>query len=189
MSDSDPLFTQHEHALEKAYEVCPDCGCELTIKHSKAGAFWGCSGYPNCKYTRPVVEQERVEDKELPGTECPECGHTLAVKQGRYGMFIGCTNFPQCHHIEDDRQQTGVVSEHVNCPSCQRGQLEEKTSRYGKTFYACSSYPKCKYLVNFTPVAETCPQCQWPIMLKRQMASGEVLVCPQKKCGCKVKVA
>ena len=95
MSESDkPLFTHHEHALEKEYQVCPECGSELTIKHGKSGAFLGCVNYPNCQYTRAVVEHERVEDKVLPGSECPLCSHELAVKQGRYGMFIGCSNFP-----------------------------------------------------------------------------------------------
>ena len=62
MSNSkDPLFNKHEHALEKDYEVCPECGSELAIKNSKAGAFLGCVSYPNCKYTRSVVEQEKFE--------------------------------------------------------------------------------------------------------------------------------
>ena len=189
MSDSDqPLFKKHEHALEKAYEVCPECGSELTIKHSKSGAFWGCNSYPSCSYTRAVVEQQKVEDKVLVGSACPECGQELAVKQGRYGMFIGCSNFPQCHHIEDNQHQSEEKEQvSVACPSCATGKLQEKTSRFGKTFYSCDQYPKCKYVVNFEPVEATCPECHWPLMLKRQMASGEVHVCPQKKCGCKVK--
>ena len=92
MSNSEkPLFSHHEHALEKPSEACPECNSELTIKHGKSGPFFGCVSYPNCKYTRPVVEHERVEEKVLAGSECPECGCELAVKQGRYGMFIGCS--------------------------------------------------------------------------------------------------
>jgi len=176
----DPLFSQHEHALEKAYEVCPECGSELVIKNSKAGAFFGCASYPNCKYTRPVVEHERVEDKVLSGTECPECGHELAVKQGRYGMFIGCSNFPECHHIEHEQHEEveGVV-----CPSCKKNHLIERQSRFGKTFYACEGYPKCKFAVNHQPVAGQCQQCGFPLLLKRDMAAGEKLQCAQKKCG------
>lgn len=185
MSSSDkPLFTQHEHALEHAYEDCPECGGKLTLKNSKSGPFIGCTQYPSCDYTRPLVEHTQVEDQVLPGTECPECGSELAVKQGRYGMFIGCTNFPQCHHIEHEEPQ---AQSEVDCPSCGKGKLQERQSRYGKTFYACDSYPKCKYAVNHLPVEETCPDCGWPIMVKRSMASGEVLMCPQKKCGCKIK--
>jgi putative DNA topoisomerase len=186
MSDSEqPLFTKHEHALEKADEPCPECGSELTIKHGKSGAFFGCASYPNCQYIRPVVEHERVEDKILPGSQCPKCQHPLAVKQGRYGMFIGCTNFPDCDHIEGNNQKDDAG---VACPSCKKGELFEKSNRFGKTFYACDQYPKCKYVINYPPVAEACPDCRWPIMVKRTMASGEAHVCPQKKCGCKIKI-
>ncbi|MCP4325875.1 MAG: hypothetical protein GY787_29385 [Alteromonadales bacterium] len=184
MSKSDTLlFTRHEHALEKAYEICPDCGSELTIKHSKKGAFWGCEKYPACQYARAIVEHERVEDTVLAGSECRLCGHSLAVKQGRYGMFIGCTNYPQCHHIEESQSHHSID---VNCPQCNShgriGQLEEKTNRFGKTFFSCDQYPKCKYVLNNQPIQKSCPLCHWTVLTKRTMASGDVFTCPQKKC-------
>ena len=180
MANDDSLFSRHEHALEKEYEVCPKCGSELVIKNSKAGAFFGCSSYPTCKYTRPVHEHEKMDAQVLPGSECPECGHELAVKQGRYGMFIGCTNFPECHHIEHDEPET---TESVDCPSCKKGKLIERQSRYGKTFYACDAYTKCKHAVNHPPVTGECKACGYPLLLKRQMAAGEKLQCADKKCS------
>jgi len=179
------IFQHHEHALEKAYETCPKCGGELSIKHGKSGAFLGCNNYPSCDYTRPVVEHEKVEDQILPGTHCPLCDSTLAVKQGRYGMFIGCTNFPECEHIEDTNQHDDID---VSCPSCNKGKLLEKTNRYGKTFYSCDQYPSCKYVINNQPINETCPECNWPILVTRKMASGDVAMCPQKKCSYKRKL-
>jgi len=182
------LFSHREHALEKAYETCPDCGAELTIKQGKAGAFLSCSSYPSCRYTRSVNDQERVEDTVLPGSECPLCHAALAVKQGRYGMFIGCTNYPQCHHIEEEQVHEDVD---VVCPSCKSkghsGKLQEKSNRFGKTFFSCDQYPKCKYVLNYQPVAQECPQCQWPVLIKRTMASGDFLSCPQKRCDYKKK--
>lgn len=175
-----PLFSRHEHALEKAYEVCPECGSELTIKRGKSGAFFSCSNYPNCNYTRSVVEHERVEDTILPGSECPLCGQELAVKQGRYGMFIGCSNFPDCNHIEHEAQDT---LKDVACPSCKGGLLQEKTSRFGKKFYSCDGYPKCKFVVNYEPVSGTCEKCQFPLLLKRNMAAGVKYQCADKKCS------
>ena len=181
VSDNDkPLFSLHEHALEHEFEVCPKCGSELSIKNGKSGPFIGCDNYPNCDYTRPVVEHERVEDKVLPGTECPECGNELAVKQGRYGMFIGCTNYPACHHIEHEVSESTVD---VTCPQCKKGHLKEKQSRYGKTFYACDAYPKCKYAVNHEPLAGSCEKCGYALLLKRNMASGEKQQCANKKCS------
>jgi len=189
MSKSDkPIFTHHEHALEKAYQVCPDCGSELTIKHGKSGPFLGCANYPTCQYTRAVVEHERIEDNVLAGSECPLCRNPLAVKQGRYGMFIGCTSYPDCHHIEESQSHEDVG---VACPSCQTkgavGQLKEKSNRFGKTFYSCDQYPQCKYVLNNEPVSQCCPECEWPVLIKRTMASGIVISCPQKKCSFKSK--
>lgn len=178
--DSKKLFSQHEHALEKAFEVCPECGCELTVKNSKAGTFIGCSSYPTCHYTRPVVEQEKFEQQLLPGTECPKCANQLAVKQGRYGMFIGCSNFPLCQHIEHEEQESLVD---VVCPACKTGHLSEKQSRYGKTFYPCDNYPKCKFVVNHAPEAGVCQKCGFELLLKRNMAAGEKRQCANKKCS------
>ena len=101
-------------------------------------------------------------------------------------MFIGCTNFPDCDHIEGNQQQ-GDEGITCACPSCKKGELHEKSNRFGKTFYSCDQYPKCKYVLNHPPVDEVCPECHWPIMIKRNMASGEVHICPQKKCGHKIK--
>lgn len=174
------LFSHHEHALEKAYEICPECGSELTIKRGKAGAFFSCSNYPNCQYTRSVIEHERIEDTVLPGSECPLCGEELAVKQGRYGMFIGCTNFPDCNHIEHEAQEQ--LSD-VACPHCKAGKLQEKTSRFGKKFYSCDAYPKCKFVVNHEPVTGVCEKCNFPLLLKRHMSAGIKYQCADKKCS------
>lgn len=179
------IFSHREHALENSHEACPSCGDQLSIKHGKSGPFLGCNSYPTCEYTRPVVEHEKVEDTILPGTECPLCGSELAVKQGRYGMFIGCTNFPACEHIEDTNQKDDLD---ISCPSCNTGKLFEKTNRYGKTFYSCDQYPSCKYVINYPPVNESCPDCGWSILVTRKMASGDVVMCPQKKCSYKRKV-
>ncbi|WP_371375547.1 topoisomerase DNA-binding C4 zinc finger domain-containing protein [Thalassotalea aquiviva] len=178
--NNDPLFKQHEHALEKEYGICPDCGSELQIKNSKAGAFIGCANYPSCTYSRPLVEHEKFEGQVLANTECPDCGNELAVKQGRYGMFIGCTNFPECHFIDHDEAQ---ALEDVCCPKCATGHLVEKHNRFGKTFFACTNYPKCKFVVNHPPVAGQCEKCGFTLLLRRQMAAGEKDQCADKKCA------
>ncbi len=187
MSNShSPLFSRHEHALEKADKACPNCGAALLIKHGKSGAFWGCANYPHCDFTAQIVEHEKVEDKILPGSECPLCKNVLAVKQGRFGMFIACSHYPQCPYIDDSNKQEALD---VPCPQCQqkgdKGKLIEKTNRFGKVFFSCNNYPQCKYVLNYPPVAQACPICSWPILIKRQMAQGEVLVCPEKKCNYK----
>ncbi len=36
----------------KQVKVCPQCGSPLKLRSGKYGDFWGCTGYPNCKYTQ-----------------------------------------------------------------------------------------------------------------------------------------
>ncbi|AWB66457.1 hypothetical protein C2869_08465 [Saccharobesus litoralis] len=188
MSDDTPLFNAKQQALEKAYQTCPNCGQHLVMKNGKAGAFIGCSQYPTCSYTRALhPEHDDFEAKEIPGSQCPKCASPLAIKNGRYGMFIGCTNFPACHHIEHEHDP--VNEKHVPCPKCVGGELKHRTSRYGKSFYACDQYPKCKYLVNFKPVAQSCPDCAWPILVEKSTRGVKRLVCPQKGCQYKQDIA
>ncbi|MCM2678059.1 DNA topoisomerase family protein [Echinimonas agarilytica] len=174
------LFTQHEHALEQDHGECPQCAHQLVLKHSKRGPFVGCSHYPECDYTQPLHASDTAIKQVLEGTECPECSLPLALKQGRYGLFVGCTGFPECHHTEqlDETPDTECI-----CPVCHEGHLIERKSRFGKTFYACNSYPKCQFAVNHKPKEGTCEECGFDLLMERKMAAGQKLQCADKKCG------
>ncbi|WP_299007076.1 topoisomerase DNA-binding C4 zinc finger domain-containing protein [uncultured Shewanella sp.] len=164
----------------KEQEACPLCHGALVIKNSKRGGFLGCEHYPSCDYTRPLVQTSQIEAQVIKGSQCPDCGHELAVKSGRFGLFIGCTQYPKCHYIEKHSQDEG--NELVHCPICEQGQLEHKTSRFGKSFYACSDYPQCKFIVNYRPVAQSCPECGFAILVERKGAAGLRVECPKKSC-------
>jgi len=77
---------------------------------------------------------------------CPECGKPMVVKWGRRGRFISCTGFPDCKHAE-------AFTTGVKCPTegC-TGELVERRSHRGATFYGCSRYPECKFIANKLPV-------------------------------------
>lgn len=177
------LFSAHEHALEREYEVCPQCGSELVVRHGKNGPFLGCASYPACDYIRSLVEHDTQTIKVLDDSPCPECNKPLAVKNGRFGMFIGCTGFPDCHHVVHQQEQ--VEEPLPACPSCSKGQLAKRSNKSGKTFYSCNAYPKCKYILNFKPVAQTCPNCGWSVLIEKNTSKGIQLQCPQKLCGYK----
>jgi DNA topoisomerase-1 len=165
-------------------EKCPKCNKDLSIRLGKRGRFIGCTAYPECDYTRNL--QEDRETSLLPpevveGRTCPKCDSELVVKQGRFGKFIGCSQYPKCKFIEsfDKPEDTAVT-----CPTCHKGSLVKRKSRYGTFFYPCNQYPDCKYAVNNLPVAETCPKCQWPILtIKTTKRRGTEKACPQKECG------
>lgn len=176
MNDSQRrLFTAQQNPIDS----CPECGADTVIRHSKSGPFIGCSQYPNCQFTRPLNDHQVHTVKLLDNPSCPQCQAQLAVKNGRFGMFIGCTNFPECNYIANmnAEQDTGVT-----CPKCTQGQLLQRSNRYGKTFFACNAYPKCKYTVKLKPVARRCPQCDWPILVEKKTATGVSWQCPQKSC-------
>ena len=174
---------------ERIEEACPKCGGPLAIRLGRNGRFIGCTQYPECDYTRDLDpnNSERNAPEIIEGRACPLCGSTLEIKHGRYGKFIGCSAYPKCKHIEplDKPEDTGVT-----CPKCGQGTLQKKKSRRGKLFYSCSTYPKCDYAVWDTPLAESCPQCNWPVLtLKVTKSQGAMKVCPQKDCGYREPVA
>ena len=76
--------------------ACPSCdNGELSLKLGRHGAFIGCSNYPDCKHTRPLVVPNGENDgaaltdngpKEL-GLE-PESGFAVSLRRGPYGYYI-----------------------------------------------------------------------------------------------------
>ncbi|MCU4675881.1 topoisomerase DNA-binding C4 zinc finger domain-containing protein [Catenovulum sp. 2E275] len=186
MSDKTPeLFSNKAHALDKEFHTCPECGGELVFRSGKKGPFLGCSQYPSCDYIKPLYQEQAETNKIIEGSECPKCQHELAVKHGRYGIFIGCTNFPACDFVDHtDQEQTQNTN--IQCPKCNKGELTQRQNRFGKLFYACSAYPDCNYALNFKPVAHSCPECDWPVMMEKTLRGQSKLVCPQKKCGHKI---
>jgi DNA topoisomerase I len=169
---------------EKINEKCPDCGKPLSIRLGKRDRFIGCTGYPDCTYTRALEEhpEEAQQDAELvEGRTCPDCGGNLKIKHGRYGKFIGCGNYPKCKHIESLKKPAGTG---VECPECKQGTIVKRQSRRGRVFFSCSRYPDCKYAIWNEPIAQACPKCAWPILtIKKTKKRGTELVCPRQTCG------
>jgi DNA topoisomerase-1 len=160
-------------------EKCPKCESHLQTKLGRSGKFIGCSGYPDCDYTRNVDEDDS-EPEIIEGRSCPECESDLIVKRSRYGKFIGCTGYPECKHTEplEKPEDTGV-----ECPQCHQGSLLKRKSRRGKIFYSCDRYPDCEYAIWNAPLAEPCPTCCWPITsIKTTKRKGTERVCPQAEC-------
>lgn len=184
VDEKEESVSRREVTTESLDESCPKCGKPLTIRLGRRGRFVGCSGYPDCDYTRSLdsdAEQDSAAPEVVEGRSCPKCGSDLIIRSGRYGKFIGCSNYPNCKYIEplEKPKDTGV-----SCPECGKGTLTERKSRYGKIFYSCSTYPDCKYAVWNPPLAEPCPQCNWPILtLKTTKRRGTEKVCPRKECG------
>lgn len=161
---------------------CEKCGQKLMIKWGRFGRFLACSGYPECKNTKEFVEAEgeiKVVAKETEtDIDCVKCGLKLVMKKGRFGRFLACSGYPECQHTEP-------ISIGVACPEAGcGGDLTEKRSRKGKTFYSCSRYPDCKFALWDRPVDRPCPKCKDPFLVEKyDRNKGTKVLCRQKACG------
>ncbi len=70
--------------------VCEKCGRKMVEKSSRYGKFLACPGYPECKNTKPMPEDEVKQP-------CPKCGGKLIKRTSKKGKkFYGCSNYPNC---------------------------------------------------------------------------------------------
>lgn len=164
-----------EKTVEKHVEVldekCPKCSNGLIIKFGRFGKFVACSTYPECKFTRPMPEEQKLIE-ENSGEICEKCSKPMVVKFGRFGSFLGCTGYPDCKGIKKILKTTGVA-----CPKCSEGELVEKKSKRG-TFYSCSKYPECKFILPTKPTGEKCPTCGSLLIF----AKDGMVKCSSKEC-------
>src|SRR5438128_4435810 len=79
-----------EKAGEPTGEACPECGEELLKRRGRFGPFIACSAYPECRYTRNLNGEGKVED-ETTNETCATCGRPMVIKHGRFGKFIACS--------------------------------------------------------------------------------------------------
>jgi len=158
---------------EKTDEKCDKCGNPMIIKTGRFGRFLACTAYPECKSTKPLGEDGEPEEVEITNEKCEKCGAPMQFKHGRFGKFLGCTKYPECKGIKNIEKGTGVT-----CPECGKGEIIEKKSKKGRTFYACNQYPKCKTAFFAKPVGQTCPEC------KSQLVYGpkDTYKCSSKEC-------
>jgi DNA topoisomerase-1 len=88
------------------------------------------------------------------GRNCPKCGKELVIRYGRYGKFISCSGFPECRYTEPWLEKIGVT-----CPQ-DGGDIVERKTRKGRTFFGCNNYPECDFTSWKRPIPQPCPNCQ-----------------------------
>ncbi|MFL6452296.1 MAG: type I DNA topoisomerase [Bryobacteraceae bacterium] len=154
-------------------EYCENCGRPMVLKKGRFGQFYACSGYPDCKTTKQIGGEQRkdvaLEDK------CPQCDSNLVQKFGRYGEFVACSNYPKCKYV---RQKTIGVP----CPNCSEGEVVERRSKRGTTFYGCNRYPDCDFVAWGKPIPEKCPECGNSYLIEKYLKAGPVAQCPNTEC-------
>lgn len=159
---------------QDAEEYCENCGRTMVLKKGRFGTFFACTGYPDCKTTKPVGGEQKKADQPL-DEKCPQCSNNLVTKHGRFGEFTACSNYPACKYV---KQKTIGVK----CPDCSEGEISERRSKRGKTFYGCTRYPDCNFVAWAKPVDEKCPECGGAYMVEKYLKAGPVLQCPNNEC-------
>lgn len=108
--------------------LCDICQRPMLIKSGRFGDFMACSGFPECKNTKPILKSV--------GVKCPECGNDIVRRRGKSGKtFYGCSNYPKC--------KVSFWYKPVNkrCPKCNSLLVEKHLKN---TKLACSN-DKCDY--------------------------------------------
>ncbi len=95
-------------------EVCEKCGKPMVIKYGRYGRFMACSGYPECKNVKKIVNET--------GASCPKCGGKIIERKSKKGrVFYGCSEYPKCDFVSWDPPSK------ENCPVCGKVLLQKKT--------------------------------------------------------------
>jgi DNA topoisomerase I len=161
-------------------ETCEQCGKPMVVKWGRNGRFIACTGFPACRNTRelenggtPAAPLEPVD------IACSECGKPMVRKRGRFGDFLACSGYPECKATRS--VPTGIACPKEGCT----GELVERRTKTGRTFYGCSEYKAkgCDFVVWGVPVKETCPECGALFLIAaKKRGGGRELKCAATGC-------
>jgi len=118
-----------EMPVEVSDVVCEICGRNMVIKNGRFGRFLACPGFPECKNTKPFLEEA--------GVKCPKCsGKVIYRKTKRNRKYLGCENYPKCDFMTWD------MPSDRSCPKC--SSFVTQKSKGNIITYKCAN-PDCDY--------------------------------------------
>lgn len=105
---------------EVSDEICEKCGKPMVYKLGRFGKFLACSGFPDCRNTKPIV-------KDI-GVTCPKCkeGHVVERRSKKGRIFYGCDRYPECDFVSWDKPSPKP------CPKCGSLLVEKRNKQGGK---------------------------------------------------------
>lgn len=143
--------------------------------HDVVASFY--SGFSNLLSKADASALTMKEPPQETDIVCEKCGHKMLIREGKFGKFLACSNFPKCKNTKPLEKETKKVGK---CPECGSDMVERK-SKKGKTFYACTAYPDCKFMSWDVTTGEKCPKCHSPLVKK-----GKNIKCSNNECDYKV---
>lgn len=122
---------------QESDEKCPQCGRNLVYKDGRYGRFLACPGFPECRFTKPLIEELDVA--------CPECaiGRVVKRRSRRGRAFYACSRYPDCRFTSWNEPTND------KCPQCGSYMVKKNSKRSGNQL-ACSD-KTCGYLIQAAP--------------------------------------
>ncbi len=143
--------------LGTSEEKCPVCGKEMVVKIGRFGKFLSCVDFPECKGIKNLEPSEggqasadsESEEFKAKYEDAPTAsdGIKMVLKVGRFGSFWAHPDYPKF-------KEAKPLLLREKCPESGHNMVERK-GKWGKTFIACSGYPKCKYIKKDNAKEET----------------------------------
>ena len=119
-------------------EECPLCTKPLRQMQGRFGPFTACTGYPSCKYIKPVKA----------GFKCTQCGKGDVVQKMWKGKkFWGCSRYPDCKF-----SISGEIEE-TPCAKCNNPYLLKRVDKEGRITLTCGN-KSCTYVKTIEPTPE-----------------------------------
>lgn len=104
-------------------EKCPQCEKPMRQMNGKFGQFVACTGYPKCKYIKPIIA----------GFKCTTCKKGDVVQKWWKGKkFWGCSQYPDCNF-----SIPGDIEE-VPCSMCKAPYMLKRFDKAGNTTLLCA---------------------------------------------------
>nr|WP_245251887.1 type I DNA topoisomerase [Paenibacillus sediminis] len=105
---------------EVSDELCDKCGRPMVYKLGRFGKFLACSGFPDCRNTKPIIKNI--------GVTCPSCkeGHIVERRSKKGRIFYGCDRYPECDFVSWDKPAAKP------CPKCGSMLVEKRNKQGGK---------------------------------------------------------
>ena len=146
----------------------------MVLKKGRFGQFLACTGYPDCKTTKQLGAAQKPQDVPL-DEKCPNCASNMVRKFGRYGEFVACSNYPKCKYV---KQKTIGVK----CPNCSEGEVVERRSKRGKTFFGCNRYPGLRFRGVGQADSGEMSGVRSAYLIEKFLKAGPVAQCPNAEC-------
>jgi DNA topoisomerase-1 len=135
---------------QETEEKCELCGKPMLLRVGRRGPFLACSGYPECKSTRPApgsAEAERPQKAPPEPTDqvCDKCGSQMVIRTGRRGRFLACSAYPKCKNarpLPEEEAAAAALAANETCDLCGKP-MSVRRGRFGP-FLGCTGYPECK---------------------------------------------